>query len=810
MNFDNSGKASIVSIGQINIGGKEIAPTPYNPEDLPILPTRNLVLFPEVTLPISLGRENSLRTAKLAEERHIPIGILCQNRPETEAPALPEDFYSFGVIADVIKVIDLPDGSHTAIVHAREKFEVIDSGTGISLPEAELSAHVKPIKDISPRSSDKEFEVLTGEIKQLTLEIIESNQNTAEDFIFNIKHTNDAELLINLIATHLPIESENKIKLLSQKRIKSRAFLLLTELHVAKQLAQLSQSIQQRTHANITDQQRTTFLQHQLESIKRELYGDLDETDKLLERGRKVPFPDYAYKTFVKEVDKLGRLNPQSPDYAVQYSYLDTLLSLPWLKYDQENQDLAKAREILNNDHYGLDKVKERILEQLAVIMNNSEGKAPILCLVGAPGVGKTSLGESIARAMNRKYQRISLGGLHDEAELRGHRRTYIGAMSGRIIESIKRAGTSNPILLLDEIDKMNRDYKGDPSAALLEILDPEQNCHFHDNFIDIDYDLSKVLFIATANTLSTLSQPLLDRLEIIDISGYLEEEKIEIAKRHLIPKLLKDNLLTEENLNFTDEALISIIENYTAESGVRQLEKKIATIIRKIILRKMSGEEYEKTITSQIVKDYLGVALYSREKYEGNEYPGVVTGLAWTANGGEILFIETSLSTGKGEKLTLTGNLGDVMKESAVIALEYVKAHAATFGIDTSLFEKYNVHIHVPEGAVPKDGPSAGITITTSIVSAFRQCKVKPYLAMTGEMTLRGKVLPVGGIKEKMLAAKRAGIKEIILSRENQKNVEDIPETYRKNLTFHFVDNIEEVISLAVTNEIAKNALTL
>ena len=810
MNFDNQGKASIVSIGQINLGGKEIAPIPYEPNDLPILPTRNLVLFPEVTLPISLGRENSLRTAKLAEERHIPIGILCQNKPDIEVPVLPEDFYSYGVVADVIKVIDLPDGSHTAIVHAREKFEVIDMGARMTLPEAEISAVVKPIKDINPRIGDKEFEVLTNEIKQLTLEIIEANQNAAEDFIFNIKHTEDSELLINLIATHLPMESASKIKILAQKRIKSRAFLLLTELHVAKQLSQLSQSIQQRTHVNLTDQQRTTFLQHQLESIKRELYGDIDEADKLLERGKKVPFPDYAYKTFVKEVEKLGRLNPQSPDYAVQYSYLDTLLSLPWLKYDQENRDFAKAREILNNEHYGLDKVKERILEQLAVIMNNNEGKAPILCLVGAPGVGKTSLGESIARAMNRKYQRVSLGGLHDEAELRGHRRTYIGAMPGRIIESIKRAGTSNPILLLDEIDKMNRDYKGDPSAALLEILDPEQNCHFHDNFIDIDYDLSKVLFIATANTLSTLSQPLLDRMEIIDISGYLMEEKIEIAKQHLIPKLLKENLLTEENIHFTDGAISTIIENYTAESGVRQLEKKIASIIRKIILRKMSGEDYSKTITPEVVKDFLGVALYSRDKYEGNDYPGVVTGLAWTANGGEILFIETSLSKGKGEKLTLTGNLGDVMKESAVIALEYVKAHASTFNIDSSLFEKYNVHIHVPEGAVPKDGPSAGITITTSIVSAFKQCKVKPFVAMTGEMTLRGKVLPVGGIKEKMLAAKRAGIKEIILSRENEKNVEDIPERYREGLTFHFVDNIEQVISLAVTDETPRNALTL
>ena len=483
---------------------------------------------------------------------------------------------------------------------------------------------------------------------------------------------------------------------------------------------------------------------------------------------------------------------------------------MPWNKIDSLNTDFAKASEILNNDHYGLEKVKDRILEQLAVLMNTPDGKAPILCLCGAPGVGKTSLGQSIARALGRKYQRVSLGGLHDEAEIRGHRRTYIGAMPGRIMDAMRRSGSSNPVLLLDEVDKIGHDFKGDPSAALLEVLDPEQNCKFHDNYIDVDYDLSKVLFIATANTLSTLSQPLLDRMEIIDISGYLIEEKIEIARRHIAPRLMKEHNFAENEITFTNEALIKIIENYTSESGVRQLEKKISAIIRKIVLKKMSGQEYPTTIEAGHLREFLGVETCSKDRYEGNNYAGVVTGLAWTAVGGEILFIESSLSKGKGEKLTLTGNLGDVMKESAVIALQYVKAHASQLGIDSELFEKYSLHIHVPEGAIPKDGPSAGITMATSIVSTFTQNKVKDRVAMTGEITLRGKVLPVGGIKEKILAAKRAGITDIILSKENRKDIDDISEKYLSGLTFHYVDNVMEVVDIAITNEKAPNAIEL
>jgi len=809
MNFNHDKTQSIVSLGEIDLKAFQAVDNLHH-EDLPVLPTRNLVLFPDITIPISLGRENSLITARKASETKTPIGILCQSDPDVEEPILPVQFYDYGVVADVIKVIDLPDGSHTAIVHARGKFKVLGDGTHTTMPEARLSAKVKPVNDISPRSSDKEFEALIGQIKQMTVNILENTPGAPEDFQFNLRTTNDNEMIINLVSTHLPIPPEKKIQMLAKNRLKERAFLLLTELSVAQQLTEINKSIQERTHANLTEQQRNNFLQQQMDAIKHELYGDNDDTAKILERAQNIPFTDEAHNVFVKEVEKLGRLNPQSPDYSVQYAYLETLMSLPWLKYDIENQDFAIAREILNNDHYGLEKVKNRILEQLAVIMNNPDGNAPILCLVGAPGVGKTSLGQSIARAMGRKYQRVSLGGLHDEAEIRGHRRTYIGAMPGRIIDAIKRAGTSNPVLLLDEIDKIGAEYKGDPSAALLEVLDPEQNCHFHDNYIDIDYDLSKVLFIATANTLSTLSQPLLDRMEVIDISGYLLEEKVEIALRHLLPKILKENKLDENELTFAPETVAAIIERYTSESGVRQLDKQLQAVVRKVILKKMSAEEYNRVITPDMLVSYLGVPQYNRDRYEGNDFAGVVTGLAWTAVGGEILYIETSLSEGKGEKLNLTGNLGNVMKESAMIAVQYVRAHARRLGLDPALFDKYNIHIHVPEGAIPKDGPSAGITMVTSIVSAFRQCRVKERIAMTGEITLRGKVLPVGGIKEKILAAKRAGISDIIISRDNTKDIDDIAEKYRDGLTFHYVNTIEDVVKLAITDQPSADAIKL
>ena len=564
----------------------------------------------------------------------------------------------------------------------------------------------------------------------------------------------------------------------------------------------VTRKVQERTKQTITEEQKSAFLRQQLETLKQELYGDSSDEDLLLKRSENVKFPDDVRAMFDRELTKLTRYNPQSPDYAIQYSYLEMLLDLPWGITDTLSNNLAQAKSILDSDHFGLDKVKERILEQIAVLMHTPDGKAPIICLVGAPGVGKTSLGQSIARALNRKYQRVSLGGLHDEAEIRGHRRTYIGALPGRIISAMRKAGSSNPVILLDEIDKIGSDFKGDPGAALLEVLDPEQNCKFHDNYVDVDYDLSKVLFIATANTLSTVSQPLLDRMEVIDLSGYLLEEKVEIAKRHLLPRVLKENNLTRRNFDISDDAIIKIIEGYTSESGVRQLEKQIASVVRKVILKKVSGKKISRMLHSDNVKEYLGVEKFTKDRYEGNDYAGVVTGLAWTSVGGEILYIESSLAKGKGEKLTLTGNLGDVMKESAIIALQYVKSHAAQFGIPDEIFEKYSLHIHVPEGAIPKDGPSAGITMVTSIVSTFTQRKVRPRVAMTGEITLRGKVLPVGGIKEKILAAKRAGIDTIILSNQNRKDIDDITAEYIQGLTFVYVNDITDVINEALLEE--------
>ena len=613
-------------------------------------------------------------------------------------------------------------------------------------------------------------------------------------------------MLLNIVSTFMPFEPSRKYEILRTVAPKSKAFLILTELALHKEFLTITNDIQQRTRMNITNDQRSNFLHQQLETIKQELYGDDSDEIELTRRASKVDLPKEVAATFNRELNKLTRYNPQSPDYAIQYSYLEMLLELPWNKIDPLNTDLSKAKAILDADHFGLNKVKERILEQIAVLMHTPNGKAPILCLVGAPGVGKTSLGQSIAKALGRKYQRVSLGGLHDEAEIRGHRRTYIGALPGRIITAMKRADSSNPVILLDEIDKIGSDFKGDPSAALLEVLDPEQNCAFHDNYIDVDYDLSKVLFIATANTLSTISQPLLDRMEVIDLSGYLLEEKVEIAKRHLLPRVLKENSLTKRNFNISDEAIVKIIEGYTSESGVRQLEKKIASVVRKYILKKVSGEKTERTLTPEGVKQLLGVEKFTKDRYEGNDYAGVVTGLAWTSVGGEILYIESSLAKGKGEKLTLTGNLGDVMKESAVIALQYVKAHASSFDIASDLFEKYQLHIHVPEGAIPKDGPSAGVTMVTSIVSAMTQRKVKPRTAMTGEITLRGKVLPVGGIKEKILAAKRAGISTIVLSEQNRKDVEEISAEYILGLNFIYVKDISQVLSAALMDEQVDN----
>lgn len=794
--------------GQIDIDAKRFDIQPA-PDDLPLLATRNLVLFPGVTIPISLGRDNSIVTATESAERQIPIGIVCQINPEEDSPAVTTGLFKYGVVADVLKVFELPDGSKTALVRSRGKFRIIGRGAGRLIPDGKLSARVKLIDEPAVQLN-QELEIVIEQIKKAAINIVNKTAENSKEIVFSINQTSTPEELINFICTNMHFEPSDKVTMLAKPNLGERAFALLGELVKSEEKVDLSREILQRTRQNMDQNQRQAFLQQQMETIREELYGDADDTDEFVRRADQLDMPEKVRTVFNKEVDKLRRLNPQSPDYAVQYSYLDTLLELPWNVETEINTDFKSARQILEDDHYGLEKVKERILEQLAVLMNNPGGKAPILCLVGAPGVGKTSLGKSVARALGRNYQRVSLGGLHDESEIRGHRRTYIGAMPGRIIDAMKHAKSSNPVLLLDEIDKIGRDFKGDPSSALLEVLDPEQNKFFHDNYVDVEYDLSHVLFIATANTLSTLQQPLLDRMEIIDLSGYLVEEKLEIARRHLEPRIREEHKLKAEELNISDAALVKVIENYTSESGVRQLEKRLASLARKAVLAKMSGEDFPAEIQPEHLSDMLGLPPYSKDRYEGNAFAGVVTGLAWTQVGGEILMAEASLSPGKGEKLTITGNLGDVMKESAAIALQWVKAHASQIGIDQSLFEKYNLHIHFPEGAIPKDGPSAGITIATAIVSAFTQRRVADRIAMTGEITLRGKVLPVGGIKEKILAAKRAGITDIILSSENRKNIEDIAPRYLEGLTFHYVDTVREVIELAITPDLATDPLEL
>lgn len=788
--------SKIVSVGQIDLGPGHKSPKPVL-TDLPIIAMRDLVLFPGVTFPITLGREISVRTASEAADRHIAVGVFCQKDSSVENPTL-NDLYDVGVVAEVLKTFDLPDGTHTAILTAHEKIKITGNGEGSTIAGA-LSAEVKTIRETSVRRDDKEFSALLDEIRQTTLNILGNGNEMMSDLAFNIRNIEGAQLLINIICSHAPFTPDVKIELLKKSRLKDRALLLLQKLAESEEMTELRAEIMKKARQSIDRNQREVFLQHQFEAIREELYGDDDDAHNLEQKAKDIAFPDEVRKTFEKEIDKLRRLNPQSPDYSVQYSYLQLLTDLPWAKYSDEQSDFSFAEQVLEADHYGLEKVKERILEQLAVMMNTPDGRSPIICLVGAPGVGKTSLGQSIAKALGRKYQRVSLGGLHDESEIRGHRRTYIGAMPGRIIDAMKRAGTSNPVLLLDEIDKTGSDIKGDPSSALLEVLDPEQNNKFHDNYVDVDYDLSHVLFIATANTLSTIPGPLLDRMEIIDISGYLPEEKIEIANRHLIPRIAAENGFAKDEIVFSKDAVAGIIENYTSESGVRQLEKELAKVVRKIVLNKMRGRDFSLKVEAPQLKDYLGVEKFTSERYEVSDTPGVATGLAWTAVGGEILFIETSVTKGKGEKLTVTGNLGDVMKESAVIAAQVVKARAERYGIEPESFENRQLHIHVPEGAIPKDGPSAGITMCVSILSALTGKPVRPRFAMTGEITLRGKVLPVGGIKEKILAAKRAGITDIILCSDNRKNIEDIKKIYIEGLKFHYVKTIDEVFDITL-----------
>ncbi|WP_303642878.1 endopeptidase La [uncultured Duncaniella sp.] len=787
----------IISIGQIDISpdGKQASPTL---DDLPVIPLRDMVLFPFITVPIMMGRDLTVRTVNAAVEKKSPVGVFCQTDPGIETPSV-SDLNTYGVIADVVKVLELPDGTTTAILSARGKVKILGEGPGETIPGA-LSVRAKECRETTPRPTDKEFAVLIEDIRSTTLRILGQNGDNSNELIVNIKDLKAPGLMVNMISTHAGFDLSEKMDLLRHSRLKDRAMQLMALIARQEQFFEIRSEIRRKAMKNIDEQQRNHFLQHEFEALREQLYGNDDDSIAFEKKAAALNMPEKVRAAFNKELEKLRRLNPQSPDYSVQYSYLQVLTDLPWNVEDAINADFSEAERTLDRDHYGLEKVKERILEQLAVMMNTPHGRSPIICLVGAPGVGKTSLGQSIARALNRKYQRVSLGGLHDESEIRGHRRTYIGAMPGRIIDAVRRAGSSNPVLLLDEIDKTGNDFKGDPSAALLEVLDPEQNSHFHDNYVDVDYDLSHVLFIATANTLSTIPQPLLDRMEIIDISGYLMEEKIEIARRHLIPRVSKENGFGEDEINFTPEAITKMVEGYTSESGVRQLEKQIAKVVRRIVLRKMRGEGYSLNVTPETLREYLGVERFTPERYEASDHPGVAVGLAWTAVGGEILFIESSFSQAKNEKLTLTGNLGDVMKESAIIASQIVRSYSDRYGIDSEWFDTHALHIHVPEGAIPKDGPSAGITLCTSILSALTGRPVRNRLAMTGEITLRGKVLPVGGIKEKILAAKRAGITDIILCADNRKDIEDIRPIYLEGLTFHYVKNIEDVFDIAIT----------
>ena len=778
------------------------------PDNVPILPVRNLVLFPGVVSPILIGRDSSKIVIQKAEKRGDFIGVVCQRDPEVDVP-LQEDLYKTGVFAKVMKLLTLPNGNITAIVQCHNRFQL----NRITQTSPYLEGDVESLADLDPEKRDREFKAAMEDLRNLVNEYINVSEDIPDEATFAIKNISNNIMALNFVCSNMPFPVKEKIRLLEMESVKERLFNAMKIINREINLQNLKADIRNKTREDIDEQQRNYFLQQQIKNMQAEMGNEsTPEKYELMKKAEEKNWPAEISKIFYKESDKLDNLNPQSPEFNVLLNYLQTLVSLPWGEYTTDDLDLKRAQKILDQDHYGMEKVKERILEYMAVLALRGDLKSPILCLYGPPGVGKTSLGKSIASAMKRKYVRVSLGGLHDEAEIRGHRRTYIGAMPGRIIKSIQKAGSSNPVFILDEIDKVTQmTHNGDPASAMLEVLDPEQNNAFHDNYLDVDYDLSKVLFIATANNLSTIPRPLLDRMEIIEVSGYITEEKIEIAKRHLIPRELENTGQNVKGLKptFNKAAIEMIIERYTRESGVRQLEKQINKALRKIAFKRQLEDHADyKKITPAEIEDLLGKPPFYRDIYQGNDYAGVVTGLAWTSVGGEILFIETSLSKGKGNKLTLTGNLGDVMKESAILALEYVKAHAETLNIDYRIFDNWNIHIHVPEGATPKDGPSAGITIATSIASALTQRKVRKNTAMTGEITLRGKVLPVGGIKEKILAAKRAGITDIVMCRENEKDIQEIPDMYLKGVTFHYVENVQDVWHFALTDEIVKNPL--
>ncbi|MES2543241.1 MAG: endopeptidase La [Bacteroidota bacterium] len=776
------------------------------PDSLAILPLRNTVLFPGVVIPITAGRDKSIKLINDANAAGKVIGVVSQKNEEDEDPT-KEDIHNVGTVAKILRVLKMPDGNVTVILQGKKRFE-IDTVTE-EIPY--LKATIKEFKENRPTKKDKEFTAIIDSIKELAIQIINESPNIPTEATFAIKNIESQSFLINFVSSNMNLSVAEKQVLLSINDLKERAFETLRFMNIELQKLELKNNIQSKVRFDLDQQQREYFLHQQMKTIQEELGGVShdEEMDEMMVKSKTKKWDEKTQKHFEKELSKMRRMNPQAPDFGIQRNYLELFLDLPWGEYSKDKFDLKRAQKILDKDHFGLEDVKKRMIEHLAVLKLRNDMKSPIICLTGPPGVGKTSIGKSVAEALGREYVRISLGGLRDEAEIRGHRKTYIGAMPGRIIQSLKKAGTSNPVFVLDEIDKLSSSNQGDPSSALLEVLDPEQNSAFYDNFLEMGYDLSKVMFIATSNNMAAIQPALKDRMEVIKMSGYTIEEKVEIASRHLFPKQLKEHGLTPKDLIIGKKQLEKIVEGYTRESGVRGLENKIAQVIRNAAKSVAMEEEYNKKVTDEDIIKVLGVPRLERDKSENNEVAGVVTGLAWTSVGGDILFIESLISAGKGT-MTITGNLGTVMKESATIALEYIKSNAELIGINPELVSKYNIHLHVPEGATPKDGPSAGIAMLTSLASLFTQKRVKKNLAMTGEITLRGKVLPVGGLKEKILAAKRANIKEIILCQDNKRDIDEIKPEYINGLTFHYVKEMSEVLAIAITNQKVKNAKTL
>ena len=776
------------------------------PELLAILPLRNMVLFPGVVIPITAGRDKSIKLINDANAAGKTIGVVAQINEEDEDPT-KNDIHKIGTVARILRVLKMPDGNITVILQGKKRFE-IDT---VIEEQPYLTAKIKEVPEKRPKKNDTEFVAILDSVKELAIQIIKESPNIPSEATFAIKNIESQSFLINFVTSNMNLSVKEKQDLLAINELKGRALETLRYMNIELQKLELKNDIQSKVRFDLDQQQREYFLHQQMKTIQEELGGvsQEEEMDEMLQKSLTKKWDDKTKKHFDKELSKMRRMNPQAPDFGIQRNYLELFLELPWNEYSKDKFDLKRAQKILDRDHFGLEEVKKRMIEHLAVLKLRNDMKSPIICLTGPPGVGKTSIGRSIAEALGREYVRISLGGLRDESEIRGHRKTYIGAMPGRIIQSLKKAGTSNPVFVLDEIDKLSNSNQGDPSSALLEVLDPEQNNSFYDNFLEMGYDLSKVMFIATSNNMASIQPALRDRMEIIKMSGYTIEEKVEIARQHLFPRQLKEHGLTIKDLTIGKKQLEKIVEGYTRESGVRGLEAKIAQVIRNAAKSVAMEEEYNKKVTDEDILKTLGVARLERDKYENNDVAGVVTGLAWTSVGGDILFIESLLSPGKGT-MTITGNLGTVMKESATIALEYIKANAMLLGLDSEILSKYNIHLHVPEGATPKDGPSAGIAMLTSLVSLFTQKRVKKNLAMTGEITLRGKVLPVGGIKEKILAAKRANVKEIILCHENKSDIDEIKPEYLEGLSFHYVKEMSEVLKFALTDQKVKNAKTL